>query len=69
MGTDPPATLDKIEPRGETRADGTSTGYALFLTIQHSGVLDLGFDVACVQSKFGRTIDSSRVHPELTIDP
>lgn len=66
---DPPATLDKIEPRGETRSDGTATGYALFLTVQHPGVLHLAYDVACVKSMFGRTIDSPRVRAELTIDP
>jgi hypothetical protein len=67
--TDPPATLDKIEPRGETRSDGTATGYALFLTVQHPGVLHLAYDVACVKSMFGQTIDSPRVRAELTIDP
>jgi hypothetical protein len=66
-GADPPATLDRAEDRGEVRSDGTSTGYALYLTVQHAGVLQIRTDPACVQSVYGRPFSDPQVRDELTI--
>ena len=63
----PPAKLDRAEDRGETKSDGTTTGYALFLTVQHAGVLQVGYDTACVQSTYGIPFSGSQVRNELTI--
>lgn len=71
-GTDPPATLDRVENRGSVAGDGTALGYALYLTVIHPGVLSVEFDVQCVAQKYPYVynklgFNQPYPHPEVTI--
>ena len=67
MGDDPPATLDKVEERGTRGSLIGTTGYALFLTVKHPGILGIGIDLDCTRNVYGQSYAESPTWEVLTI--